>query len=289
MKKIKVLVLFATMQAFAAYASVVTIFDNVKYTGAKQDLAPGKYDLAALKIGGDKARSVKVPNGYRVTLYADQGYKGTAVTLTADTPTLAANIDKLTSSIVVEKLHCADTPVTLYNGKNFTGHGQNFGVGHHTHVTMNLLVGDNKVQSAKVNPGFKVILTEHPNLGGKRLEFDKDTPDIGNPGDGISCVVVEKKFPSESEVTLCEDPEFKGTSKELPSEMTVIKAQSIGLKKVSSLFAPKGVTVTIREDNGEWGSYILSVSGRDEMVKLSNVSPITVTPQTTIIIGKRPS
>ena len=69
--------------------------------GAARQLGAGRYDLARISIGNDAISSVKVPAGWRVTLYQHAGFNGTSKVLTADTPALPDFNDQ-TSSIVVE-------------------------------------------------------------------------------------------------------------------------------------------------------------------------------------------
>ncbi len=54
-------------------------------------------------LKNDSLTSVKVPNGYKITLYQDADYKGTAIVLLQDTSYLGDFNDK-TSSIKVEKI-----------------------------------------------------------------------------------------------------------------------------------------------------------------------------------------
>lgn len=98
---------------------------DADYSGTKVSLGVGSYDVGDLSSAGitnDKLSSVKVPGGYRVTLYNDSGYSGGAKVLLRDASSLGDFNDK-TSSIVVEKVervnfNNADTYITsIANGK----------------------------------------------------------------------------------------------------------------------------------------------------------------------------
>ena len=64
---------------------------------------PGRYDVGQLSFGNDMISSVKVPPGWKVTLYQHAGFQGATKVLTADTHTLPDFNDQ-TSSIVVERM-----------------------------------------------------------------------------------------------------------------------------------------------------------------------------------------
>src|SRR6185369_9309439 len=67
----------------------VTFYSSVNYTGtAGQKLAKGTYtlsQLAAKGIANDSASSVKIPSGWKVTIYQNDNFGGTSWVLTSDT------------------------------------------------------------------------------------------------------------------------------------------------------------------------------------------------------------
>ena len=65
----------------------VSIFEHNNYGGRTQQLILG-YNAGPLAIGNDVVSSVKVPPGYRVTLYEHAPGNGRVKVLTADTPSL---------------------------------------------------------------------------------------------------------------------------------------------------------------------------------------------------------
>lgn len=85
----------------------VIFYQDARYGGNAVALGEGKYDLKAMQNAGlknDDISSVKVPFGYRVTLYADDAYRGNTKVLTADVDQLGADFNDVTSSIVIEKI-----------------------------------------------------------------------------------------------------------------------------------------------------------------------------------------
>ena len=64
----------------------ITIYQDAYFGGASQLMTPGLYDMNSLQIGNDQLSSIKIPLGLRVTLFADENFKGNTKTFTADTP-----------------------------------------------------------------------------------------------------------------------------------------------------------------------------------------------------------
>ena len=83
------------------------LFSDCAYGGKAVSLPVGNYTLAQLQALGalnDDVSSVQVQSGYKLTLYADNNFTGTAVTLAGNDDCLAnENFNDLTSSIKVEK------------------------------------------------------------------------------------------------------------------------------------------------------------------------------------------
>ncbi|MEV7170482.1 hypothetical protein AB0O18_12365 [Streptomyces sp. NPDC093224] len=81
-----------------------TIYVDAHYKGANVRLAAGTYGIVDPQVGEDTISSVRVPAGWRVTLYEHQGLKGDTLTLTADTPYVGDAFNDRTSSLKVERL-----------------------------------------------------------------------------------------------------------------------------------------------------------------------------------------
>lgn len=102
----------AVLCGFFASASIATarvsIHKHCDYQGYGVVIAPGSYDLGALQSMGvqnDDISSVRVPPGWKATLYEHAGYRGRSLTITSnDRCLLAANFNDITSAIRVEKL-----------------------------------------------------------------------------------------------------------------------------------------------------------------------------------------
>ncbi|MFE3578226.1 hypothetical protein [Streptomyces vinaceus] len=81
-----------------------TIYVDANYGGASARLAAGKYNVVDPQIGDDTISSVRVPAGWKITLYDSQDLKGDTLALTTDTPYVGDTFNDRTSSLKVERL-----------------------------------------------------------------------------------------------------------------------------------------------------------------------------------------
>lgn len=87
-----------------------TFYENSNYSGWSVALSEGRYDYGTMiskGIKNDQISSVKVADGYKVTLYNDERFAGSKKTLFTDASGLGDFNDK-TSAIVIEKVEKAD-------------------------------------------------------------------------------------------------------------------------------------------------------------------------------------
>ena len=87
-----------------------TFYENSNYSGWSVALSEGRYDYGTMiskGIKNDQISSIKVADGYKVTLYNDEGFAGSKKTLLTDASGLGDFNDK-TSAIVIEKVEKAD-------------------------------------------------------------------------------------------------------------------------------------------------------------------------------------
>lgn len=80
----------------------VTLYSQHEFKGTRQALRAGRYDINQLTLGNDTVRSLKVPEGFQVTLYADSGFSGQRIVLTQDTDLSGNLLNATASSLVVE-------------------------------------------------------------------------------------------------------------------------------------------------------------------------------------------
>lgn len=88
----------------------ITIYRSANYLGKSQKLLVG-YNAGPLEIGNDVLSSIKIPAGWRVTLYENGPETGKELVLTTDVPDLAAlNFNNITSNILVEAIDNLPAP-----------------------------------------------------------------------------------------------------------------------------------------------------------------------------------
>ncbi|MCE9669349.1 Vps62-related protein [Myxococcus stipitatus] len=89
-------------------AANVVVYTSGGYTGTSQTLGAGRYDMGHLTVGNDTIRSIRVPDGFRVILFRDGGFRGTQLVLTQDTDLTGHPFAAQTSSIIVESTTTGD-------------------------------------------------------------------------------------------------------------------------------------------------------------------------------------
>jgi Peptidase inhibitor family I36 len=80
----------------------VVVYQDADYQGASQELSAGSYDIHDLEFGNDQLSSLKVPPGFKVTLYEHANFEGQSISFTEDTPWVGDDFNDITSGIVVE-------------------------------------------------------------------------------------------------------------------------------------------------------------------------------------------
>ncbi|MER5417717.1 hypothetical protein [Streptomyces virginiae] len=81
-----------------------TIYVDAHYKGANVGLAAGTYGIVDPQVGEDTISSVRVPAGWKVTLYDGKDLKGDTLQLTTDTPYVGDTFNDRASSLKVERI-----------------------------------------------------------------------------------------------------------------------------------------------------------------------------------------
>ena len=171
----------------AALSVVPVVFEHNDYTGRRQCLNAGCYDLDQLSFGNDVISSVKVPPGWRVTLYQHAGFQGATKVLTGNTPALP-DFNDMTSSIIVEKL-TVETSLAVYEHIAYAGRSQVLHAGRYD--LGQLSIGNDVISSVKVPPGWRVTLYQHAGFQGATKVLTDSTPALPDFNDMTSSIVVE--------------------------------------------------------------------------------------------------
>ena len=83
----------------------VTLFKDDNYHGSSQQLGVGRYNYWDFSmIGNDNLSSLYVPNGYKVTLFADCNFSGESRVYTSNADLYLENFNDRVSSIIIQKI-----------------------------------------------------------------------------------------------------------------------------------------------------------------------------------------
>ena len=136
----------------------VQLFQHANYNGQSHGLSFGKYSLKDLGIGNDSLSSLKVKKGAGVRLFEHDQWQGASIDVTANTPYIGNAWNDRVSSVWI--YHPGEEEVKIFMHVNYQG--------------------------AK-----NVILFEHADWKGQKLEVNNDTPNIGSKwNDKTSSIIV---------------------------------------------------------------------------------------------------
>ena len=99
-------------------SGVATLYEHSNYGGRAVSLEEGLYDykdILAKGIANDQISSLRVSDGYKVTIYDDEGFKGTSKEFTSDASYVGNEMNDKTSSIKIEKINNQTSTTTSYN------------------------------------------------------------------------------------------------------------------------------------------------------------------------------
>ena len=99
-------------------SGVATLYEHSNYGGLAVSLEEGSYDykdILAKGIANDQISSLRVSDGYKVTIYDDEGFKGTSKEFTSDASYVGNEMNDKTSSIKIEKINNQTSTTTSYN------------------------------------------------------------------------------------------------------------------------------------------------------------------------------
>jgi hypothetical protein len=247
---------------------MVTIFDG-DYAGARMVLDPGRYKGVDIAI--HSVSSVKVPAGYKVTLFEKDNFQGRSLVLTHDTGTdyLARNqFDNITSSLFVETAAINVPMVTLFHS-DFSGKSARFSAGRYDFRDGGY--EDNMVASVRIPRGLQVTLYESGSFRGRSMVLRADAATDffrEHQFSGIATSMVVEEVPAEELfVTLYEQVNTGFEEKLGPGRYNAANLR-IGDDRISSVRIPKGMRVTLHEDADFLGRS-MTFDGRDADLTIS--------------------
>lgn len=247
----------------------VTVYTNSEYSGKSQSFGVGEFDCEELKtgVGNDQISSIRIADGYRVTLYKNSNFQGSTKILTADERNFKnISFNDTVSSIRVEQIdHIARDyaseagfPVTMYSESSFCGISQSFNEGSYNTADIAVAggVGNDTINSLRVTSGYQVVLYSDSDFAGSTEIITTSTRDI-SLYDNVSSFTITR-LEDHLPVILYTDADWWGTSKELnvgEYDVDVINT-SIGNDTLSSVRVLPGYKVTLYKDAGFNGSKV---------------------------------
>ncbi len=168
------------------YDARATIYEHGNYEGREQTLGVGSYEMGELSIGNDTLSSVRVPDGLRVNLFEDAGFRGRSRSFTSDASWVGDDFNDVVSSVSVEMV------VTLFENGVYAGRSQKLGVGVYDIDELRAGVGNDTVSSVKVPQGMMVSLYEHAGFVGRVRTFTESVPWVGDDFNDMASSVVVK-------------------------------------------------------------------------------------------------
>ena len=160
-KSVSLIILFIV--SFTTVNAQVLLFQSNNFTGEKLDIS-SDWNASKNMAWNDKINSIKVPSGYRVTIYEHDPTRGNKLELTSD---WAAdnNWKNKISTIKVA------APIQLFSSKNFSGSSLNISG---DWSAANNMAWNDKINSIKIPKGYKIIIYENGKGNGKSLELTSD-------------------------------------------------------------------------------------------------------------------
>ncbi len=184
----------------------VTLFTGGGFTGSFQNLGPGSHDVGKLSIGDNAIRSIRVPEGWQVSLFQDSGFAGKKVDVTRDAAELGS-ISGQVSSLIVKR---PPWGATIFEKIDYQGASRALSPGRYGTIS-GLGLGNDTLSSVKVPDGWRVTLFEEEYFGGFVTILTSDCANLKplNANDTTSSIVVEAA--PLGKVVVYADTRFKGS------------------------------------------------------------------------------
>jgi hypothetical protein len=155
--------------------SFVIFYEDCNYGGNNMRLQPGYYQGDKLGMFRYDISSVEVPSGMRVKVFTNESLSGSSYTISENNSCLSSTLNNRIGSFVIEETSYGGnnnyppntgSAVVIYSDDNYRGQSATIYPG--TYSTMAQAgFPDNALSSLTVPAGFRVVLYEFENFGGK--------------------------------------------------------------------------------------------------------------------------
>lgn len=173
MKRILSAVAVIALLQTGGYAGV-TVYEDTGYGGTSTKYEVGNHnynEISRNAPGNDAISSVRIDPGYRVILYEHANYRGRALVLTKDTPSLLDyGANDQVSSLRVEKIP-VNGNFTRWSKTGYAGQSNTWKIGEYKNVTGNFA-------SVFIPKGFSVTLFSNANFGGNVIAIQAQNCDV---------------------------------------------------------------------------------------------------------------
>lgn len=151
-----------------------TIYTDCNYRGNSLNLQAGYYNGDKIGLLKYNISSVEIPSNLSVKVYLnDENFSGNYYTLTGNTSCLSNTLNNRIASLIIEENGnnqnyppSSNSSVIIYTDANYRGQSVSILPG--TYSTMTQLgFPDNALSSLSVPAGYRVVLYEFENFGGK--------------------------------------------------------------------------------------------------------------------------
>ncbi len=178
--------------------SVLTLFQHCGYSGWDAQFGVGDFTSDAILAAGGRpndASSIKITEGYQITVYRGDNFTGNSITYAADDDCFVnEGYNDVISSFKIEKVE-AQNVVSLFQHCNYGGWEAIFDVGNFTSDAIRAAGGrPNDASSIKIAEGYKITVYRGDNFTGNSITYAGNDDCFVNEGynDVISSFKIEK-------------------------------------------------------------------------------------------------
>ncbi len=178
-----------------------TFYTECDFRGNALRLMPGSYSGAKLGLMKKSIASVQVPSSLRVKAYSSENMFGSSTYLTDDINCLDQNLRNKMASLVVEYSNgvgntqqAGNENVIIYIDANYQGQSAALLPGNYSTMAAAGNFPNDAVSSVYIPQGYRVVLYEHENFGGKSttLTASRSSFFLSNWNDKTSSIAVYK-------------------------------------------------------------------------------------------------
>lgn len=181
--------------------NLTTFYTDCNYGGNSIRLMPGYYSGEKLGLFRYDISSIEIPNNVRVKVYQSDNMTGNYTTITSSSSCLTGGLNNQIGSVVIDESRWgnnnnnnyppANNNVMIYVDANYRGQSATLLPG--TYSTMSQISFPDKAISSIVVPaGYRVVLYEYENFGGKSFTITESRTNftLTNWNDRASSIAV---------------------------------------------------------------------------------------------------